>query len=324
LVLLALKRVVYALALARQLDFGVPGVEPVGLEEAPSSTRMPVFRPQPSGGREAKPSFSPRQIVPSQREPHAGATSAPPAELTPGLLALKQELEERAAAEGQNYYEVLGVPTDSPPANVQAAFFKLAKVWHPDKLPPGLEDVRDQCTKLFTRMSEAHQVLADVQRRKEYDELLAGGGGSAEEQEQVQQVLRAAAAFQRAEVLLKKKDIEGAEREALEAMHADPSQVQYKVLYAWACAHKPRETYDDLVVMLNEVLQAEPGNQDALWYRGQLHKRAGRPNRALRDFKTLLDLNPKHLDALREMRLHDMRKSDHKEEKGLLGKWFKR
>ncbi|HEU5077254.1 MAG TPA: DnaJ domain-containing protein [Polyangiaceae bacterium] len=321
------KRVIYALAVTRQLDFGVPGVEPVGLEEAPSSTRLPVYDPEASGGRVSRPSFSHRSIVPSQGGLHSRLSSDPPPSapvpLSPEHEALKAEIERRAAAD-DDYYQVLGVPKDAPSSAIQAVFFQLAKVWHPDRLPPELAHVRDLDTKVFARMSEAHQILTDAVRRKEYDQLLAQGGGSAEEQEQITKVVRAATAFQRAEVLLKKRDLAGAEREALEAMHGDPEQAEYKALYAWVCAQSPRESYDDLVNLLDEALKAEPTNQRALWYRGQLHVRLGNPNRAIRDFKTLLEVNPKHLDAQREVRLHEMRRAGSKEEKGLLGKWFKR
>lgn len=328
------KRVVYALAVTRQLDFGVPGVEPVGLEEAPSSARLPIYDPGAAEERVSRPSFGPRSIVPSLADspaqpisrPTAVTRSIPPPSvvLSPEHQALEAEIERRAAAEGEDYYQVLGVPRDAPSAAVQAAFFQLAKVWHPDRLPSELAHLRDLSTKLFARMSEAHQILSDAARRKEYDQLLAQGAGSAEEQEQVAKIMRAVGAFQRAEVLLKKRDLAGAEREALEAMNGDPEQAEYKALYAWVCAQSARENYDDLIHLLDEALRAEPNNQRALWYRGQLHVRLGNSARAIRDFKTLLEVNPKHLDAQREVRLHEMRRAAPKEEKGLLGKWFKR
>lgn len=329
------KRVIYALALTRQLDFGVPGVEPVGLEEAPSSTRLPVYDPAAGEQRVSRPSFSHRSIVPSQAEsqpqpmsrPTAVTRSIPPASagaLSPEHQALKEEIERRAAAEGEDYYQVLGVARNAPSSAIQTAFFQLAKAWHPDRLPAELASLRDLSTKVFARISEAHQLLADPARRKEYDQLLAQGAGSADEQEQVAKVMRAVAAFQRAEVLLKKRDLAGAEREALEAMNGDPEQAEYKALYAWVCAQSPRDNYDDLIGLLDQALKSEPNNQRALWYRGQLHVRLGNSARAIRDFKTLLEVNPKHLDAQREVRLHEMRRSASKEEKGLLGKWFKR
>lgn len=321
------KRVVYALAVTRQLDFGVPGVEPVGIEEAPSSARLPVYQPDGAQARASVPSFSHRPIVPSQADSvmQAHPSSMPSGPLSPEQQSLKDEIERRANLEGESYYDVLGVARDAPNATIQAAFFQLAKVWHPDRLPPELRAMRDLGTKVFARMSEAHQILTDPGRRKEYDELLESGGGSAEEQEQVARVMRAVSAYQRAEVLLKKRDFDGAEREAHDAMTGDPEQADYKALYAWVCAQRPRDSYEDLVELLDQALKTEPTNQRALWYRGQLHKRLGRPNRAIRDFRTLLELNPKHLDAQREMRLHEMRRSQPREEnKGILGKWFKR
>lgn len=322
------KRVVYALAVTRQLDFGIPGVEPLGLEEAPSSTRLPVVSVDDTG-RSGRKLFEPRSIVPSAREasgrpPGASQAPKPAAELSPELEALKRELEERSAAEGQSHYEILGVAENATTSAIQAAFFQLAKVWHPDRLPPELSELREASTKLFARMSEAHQVLTDTERRAEYDRLLQTGGTSTEEQEQVAQIVRAAAAFQRAEVLLKKRDFKAAEAEALAAMQGDPDQAEYKALYAWICAEQPREHYDDLIQLLSSALKLEPNNQRALWYRGQLFKRVGDPDKALRDFSRLLELNPKHLDAQREVRLHQMRRSQPKEDKGILGKWFKR
>ena len=322
------KRVVYALAVTRQLDFGVPGVEPLGLEEAPSSARLPVASVS-GDARSDPPSFEARPIVPSAREvsakpPRVSQAPRSPAELSPELIALKNELLQRAAAEDQSCYEVLDVPADADATTIQAAFFQLAKVWHPDRLPPELSELRESSTILFARMSEAHQILIDPERRREYDELLRGGGAITEEQEQVAQIVRAASAFQRAEVLLKKRDFKAAEAEALAAMTGDPEQAEYKALYAWICAEQPRDKYDDLIQLLNAALKAEPSNQRALWYRGQLHKRAGHDSKALRDFKQLLDLNPKHLDAQREVRLYEMRRSQPKEDKGILGKWFKR
>jgi len=244
--------------------------------------------------------------------------------LSPELEALKQEIKTRAHAEGKSYYDILEVTPDTPASGIQAQFFKLAKVWHPDRLPPELASLRELSTKVFARMSEAHQLLTDNQRRQEYDALLEQGSGSADEQEMVVAIVQAAAAFQRAEVLLKKKDFAAAEVEALAAMKGDPEQADYKALYAWVCAQSPRSQYDDLIALLGQALAQQPTNQRSLWYRGQLYKRTGNERRAAKDFRTLLEINPKHLDAQREVRLLDMRKTQPKEDKGILGKWFKR
>ena len=106
----------------------------------------------------------------------------------------------------RDYYEILGVPRDAPTPAISAAFFQLAKRWHPDRVGPDLVAVRDEVVKLFSRMTEAHQVLSDPLRRRDYDEVLQSGGGTAEEQEQVNRVMRAVLAHQKAQVLLKKQN----------------------------------------------------------------------------------------------------------------------
>lgn len=318
------QRVVYGLALTRQLDFG-SGKEPIGIEEAPSTmTGTPL---QPFTGASAKPSG---ETAPAASRAESPRVSPPPpakqaADPSPAVSARKEEIRERAARHGESYYEVLGVATNASSAEIQGAFFQLAKTWHPDRLGPEFKDVREEATRVFARMSEAHQVLGDEEQRKQYDELLQKGGGSADEQEQVAKVVRAATAFQRAEVHLKKHNLDAAEKEARAAVDGDPGQADYQALYAWVQAQRPHDDYTGLIQKLSEALKSEPQNRKALWYRGQLYKRAGDPRRAVRDFRALLELEPRHVEAQREVRLYEMRKSQPKDEKGgLLGKWFKR
>jgi hypothetical protein len=46
----------------------------------------------------------------------------------------------------------------------------------------------------------------------------------------------------------------------------------------------------------------------AYFYRGMLHKRMDNATAAVKDFKQASELNPRNLDALREVRLYAMRK----------------
>ena len=46
----------------------------------------------------------------------------------------------------------------------------------------------------------------------------------------------------------------------------------------------------------------------AACYRGVLLKRSGRLERAIRDFRLAAQVNPKNIDAVREVRLYEMRK----------------
>jgi len=65
----------------------------------------------------------------------------------------------------KDYYAILGVPKTASQAEIKKAYRKLARELHPDtNKDPGAE-------KRFKDANEAHAVLADLEKRKQYDEL---------------------------------------------------------------------------------------------------------------------------------------------------------
>jgi len=301
------RRLVYAMLITRQLESGIPGVEPVGVDEAASSSRMPVapvFEPPPSASRRPSPTASSLPPVP------ASAPAPVPKVESPEQAAFRVEIRERAADGAADYYTLLGVPPDAAAPVIQGAFFQLAKKWHPDRLGPDLADVRDLATKVFARMSEAHQILSDPARRKEYDELHKDGAGGAEEQEQVQRVLRAATAFQKAEVLMKRNNTPAALEEARKAVELDPSQADYIALLAWLESTQLNTNLEEILARIDKAQRLEPNNTRIRWYRGSILKRMGKNGKAVSDFRFIAENDPRHLDAQREIRLYEMRKAE--------------
>src|ERR687895_2933045 len=65
----------------------------------------------------------------------------------------------------KDYYAILGIPKTAGQADVKKAYRKLARELHPDtNKDPAAE-------KRFKDANEAHAVLADPEKRKQYDEL---------------------------------------------------------------------------------------------------------------------------------------------------------
>jgi hypothetical protein len=62
------------------------------------------------------------------------------------------------------YYDVLQVERDAPPAQVRAAYRKLAQKYHPDKMPGNANAVR-----AMVAINAAYEVLSDAHRRAEHD-----------------------------------------------------------------------------------------------------------------------------------------------------------
>src|SRR5881396_2356973 len=73
----------------------------------------------------------------------------------------------------KDYYKALGVAKTAKPAEIKAAYRKLARKYHPDA---NKGDASAEAR--FKEISEAYSVLSDEKRRKEYDEArsLFGGG----------------------------------------------------------------------------------------------------------------------------------------------------
>src|SRR5439155_23819639 len=122
--------------------------------EVPPSDRPPSS-PRPS----STPPSSDRARARSSAPPAARSSSLPPSSapgaLTPELAARRDSILRPAdGIDRENYFSMLGVERDASDAEVQAAYYTLAKAWHPDRLPGELARVRDLASKVFARMSE--------------------------------------------------------------------------------------------------------------------------------------------------------------------------
>jgi molecular chaperone DnaJ len=85
-------------------------------------------------------------------------------------LTLKHEvliLYLRGAQMAQkDYYKILGVTENATQDEIKKAYRKLAKKFHPDANPDD-----QQAAEKFKEVNEAHEVLSDAKKRKQYDDL---------------------------------------------------------------------------------------------------------------------------------------------------------
>ena len=64
-----------------------------------------------------------------------------------------------------DYYKILGVDKNIPQKDVQAAYRKSVKQFHPDFHP---DDPKAKAK--FQALNEAYQVINDPEKRKKYDQ----------------------------------------------------------------------------------------------------------------------------------------------------------
>jgi curved DNA-binding protein CbpA len=342
-----IQRIVLVLALTRHLDLGADAA-PLGVDvdvavsqgaasvapilpEGPN--RAPTAERPADGAREraldADRAVDSAEEGPIPLAPGTGAAGVGPAPaareaatLTPEHEALRGELLRRAEQMGGlNYYAILGVDPTADEGSIRAAFFQLAKQWHPDRLPSALAEHRAVAAKVFARMTEAHQVLSSEEQRRDYDQLMKEGGATPDEQARVQQVLRAAMAFQKAEVLARKGSWMEAEREAKLAFESDPDQAEYGALYADVLTRQPGRTqFEDALKLVNNAKKLQPDNLRVRLYRARVLQRAGQHKAAIAEFQHVAEADPRNVEAAREVRLFHMRKGQKKSAEQEAGK----
>ena len=69
----------------------------------------------------------------------------------------------------ETYYDVLGVPKTATQDEIQSAYRKLMKQWHPDKFTNATDDKKKEAEEMSRKINEAYATLSDPKLRKDYD-----------------------------------------------------------------------------------------------------------------------------------------------------------
>ena len=295
------ERLVFLLAITKQ-------IEPVG--EPPKMTTPPPSRPapsaSPSGTYARRISFelrtpSARNMV-SSAPPMARPNPSPPP--PPLTIPTRAEIAIRASTiASASLYDVLGVDRTANVEEIRAAYARLSRVWRSDRLPANLADVKEMCETVRARIDEAYRTLSNPEERTRYDLL----GGSMRPMSRVD----SETVYREAKVALTRSDIPSAIELCKRAHELAPEEGRYEALLAWLESQAPDQRgssrLPEFVTRLDCIVRDDPECEEALWYRALLHRRAGDEEAAARDFTRVAVLNPKNIDAVREVRLHQMR-----------------
>jgi hypothetical protein len=113
--------------------------------------------------------------------------------------------------------------------------------------------------------------------------------------------LAAAQAARNADLALQKGDLAGAEDAARLAMEKDPNQQEYQALLAWIHSRRDPKRSPQALAVFDRILAASPELERVILYRARVRRELGQGSGAIDDYELLLDLNPLHVEATREI-----------------------
>ncbi|WP_242346008.1 DUF4388 domain-containing protein [Anaeromyxobacter terrae] len=252
----------------------------------------------PFGGRTE--GAAPTRSVPSPGAPPRGASGSQPAgsdgALREALLAAAPRAREK------DLFARLGLPDGAGRDEVKRAFLGLARRFHPDRFAsPSMADLADTVRELFSAVNEAYEVLSDAKKRAEY---LARRAGAASVRTDA-----AHADFEKGEACLRTRDLPRARAFYEAAVRSDP-RAEYLAALAFTFLSDPRgRDRERARALLAEATKDEACDR-ALYVAGILARDEGDDATAERLLRAAIRANPRHVDAVRELRALGSRRSD--------------
>ncbi len=258
--------------------------------------------------------------APTPPMPAAAPAKAPAAASTDEQQLLKTIQEKHLAIQGdRNHFTVLGVSRQASRDDVKAAFLRLAKLFHPDRLPPALSAHSSKMTDIFEAIREAYEVLFDEQRRREYEKSLYAV--AAKSPEEVGPA-RALEEFKKGDIFMRKRDFRTAEDHFARAYAMD-AKAEYLAARGWAIYMDPtrKPEIGRARQMMVDAVKQTPSCDRAHYQLGVIARVENDMALAERHFREAVRANPRHLEAAQELRLIDMRKKKEQDKgkKGFFG-----
>ena len=219
------------------------------------------------------------------------------------ILDLYSTLSEK------NLYELLGIRKEATKEEIKASYFSLVKKFHPDSNPDFKKDIREKAEEIFTRITSAYETLSDGQKRREYD--------SQDEVEkvksQVKLIYDAELAYKDGESFLKQRRYREAEEKFKEAVSLNPAEAAYVGALAWTKflgeADKER-VLNEVKKQFEKAIGMNPNVAENYFYLGNVYKHVDDAQRAEANFLKAVQHNPDFIEAKRELRLLQQRKSE--------------
>jgi tetratricopeptide (TPR) repeat protein len=294
----------------------IADMQPLESAKLPVAQRLVMNTPQSFPARITMGGVQPSSVPPKRTTPMPAhqSTGQFNSKVVAELASRRQSIFERARAIlREDHFQRLSLPRDAQSSQVEAAFTALKTLWDPELLPPALEEAKSDCGFVLSCLVEAYTALRNDRQRIEYAQslTLAALRPQRDQSEDDMAAIGASDPYEGAVTCFAQGDLERAERLAKRATKLSPEAAKPLALLAWIEATKPAnmspEETKKRIVMLDRALRADEKLEQAYYWRALLHKRIDSHATAMFNLRKVVELNPKHMDAVRELRVYEMR-----------------
>ncbi len=225
-----------------------------------------------------------------------------------------------------DYFEALGIERKSDSGAVRRAYYKMAKEYHPDRfLGSSLSrEMSAKVSEMFQYITQAYTVLSDPATRSDYlDELINGPKKKID----INQVIEAEAAYQEGLALLKVRRFATAAKALKKAVEFSPEEPEYMTNFAWALfksAPEKTENRNQAMEILLASRELNPRSDLTHLYLGHVYQAQGKERQAEKSYEVAVQANPDCTEALRELRLINLRREQTAQHKGLFSGFGKK
>jgi CheY-like chemotaxis protein/curved DNA-binding protein CbpA len=236
------------------------------------------------------------------------------ADLTSRLMVQVERMKS------QTYFEILGITESASEDETRAAFEREAERMHPDRYSRSGEAVAHLAKEVFAHLRMAYQTLMDPRRRTEYMLNQRRDERDVAHREESHRALEAETQFQQGQRLLTERAYEQALGFFGRALELYPAAGEYHAHYGWAlhmCHPDDPSIAAEAIEHVRRGIKLAAHRETSYLFLGRLCKATGRIAAAEKMFTRAVQIQPGCVEALRELRLIDMRR--HKS-KGLIGR----